>query len=154
MYLARQSKLVHAFFNSLRSKVVKRKTYKVLAQPLRETYKRAIIRKALCALYSYGYAKYVLKVKGQRAEKVHQRHLKEKAYSSLMDAVVESRQSVEKRQTARAYDQQRLMRQALYSFLKYKILNRYARDVIRGQELTQMHRYMSVWYELYVDCQG
>ena len=71
LHQARQSKLVHAFFNSLMSKVVRRKTYKVLAQPLRDTYKRAIIRKALCALYSYGYAKYVLKVKGQRAEKVH-----------------------------------------------------------------------------------
>ena len=52
------------------------------------------MRKALCALYSYGYSKYVLKVKGQRAEKVHERHLKEKAYSSLIDAVVEIKQSL------------------------------------------------------------
>jgi hypothetical protein len=61
---------------------------------LRETYKRSIVRKALCALYSYGYSKYMIKVKGQRAEKVHERHLKEKAYSSLMDAVIESKESL------------------------------------------------------------
>jgi hypothetical protein len=67
----RKQKLVFAFFSFLKSKVIKSKTYKVLAQPLRETYKRSIVRKALCALYSYGYSKYVLKVKGQRAEKVH-----------------------------------------------------------------------------------
>jgi transposase len=71
MVEARQAKLVYAFYSTLKQKVVKTKTYKVLAQPLRETYKLSIVRKALCALYSYGYSKYVLKVKGQRAEKVH-----------------------------------------------------------------------------------
>ena len=72
----------------------------------------------------------------------------------MIDLVVERREYREAYLTAKAYDLQRLLRKALYSFAKFKIISRYSREVIKANDLTRLHRYMSVWYELYVDCQG
>jgi hypothetical protein len=113
-----------------------------------------IKRRCMRCLYSYGYVKQKSRAKDMKSWKQRVKVLRNKVFEGLQWYIRYNRMMIIKKKACILFNIQRLQRKGLFALHKNKLINSYARDVIRTNQLNYLQRHLFSWYELFIERQG